>query len=208
MRDADLVVAADGINSRVRETFAQHFKPSIDLRPNKFTWMGSTRPFDAFTFFFRETEFGIFIAALLSIRARPFDLDFRDRSRDLRTHGPRPADEAGSAKLLEKLFAEELQGHRLITNRSIWRNFPMIRCERWVHDNVVLIGDAKATAHFSIGSGTKLAMEDAIALYRSVPRDRRDVTSRRRCRISRRTGARKSKRPSIRPTCRWSGSST
>ncbi len=65
------------------------------------------------------------------------------------------------------VFAEELQGHRLITNRSLWRNFPMIRCERWVSENIVLIGDAKATAHFSIGSGTKLAMEDAIALHRA-----------------------------------------
>src|SRR5947209_19228550 len=74
-------------------------------------------------------------------------------------------DEAASARFVEGLFAKELQGHRLITNRSIWRNFPTIRCERWVADNMVLIGDAKATAHFSIGSGTKLAMEDGIALY-------------------------------------------
>ena len=71
------------------------------------------------------------------------------------------------------MFAEELAGHKLIINRSLWRNFPTIRCERWTHDNIVLIGDAKATAHFSIGSGTKLAMEDAIALYEAFQRDRR-----------------------------------
>ena len=74
-------------------------------------------------------------------------------------------DEAASAHFLEGVFAEELAGHKLITNRSLWRNFPTIRCEKWTADNIVLIGDAKATAHFSIGSGTKLAMEDAIALY-------------------------------------------
>ena len=74
-------------------------------------------------------------------------------------------DEAASARFLEGVFAEELAGHKLITNRSLWRNFPTIRCEKWTADNIVLIGDAKATAHFSIGSGTKLAMEDAIALY-------------------------------------------
>src|SRR5262249_61924212 len=77
-------------------------------------------------------------------------------------------DEAASARFVEGLFAKELQGHRLITNRSIWRNFPTIRCERWVADNMVLLGDAKATAHFSIGSGTKLAMEDGIALYEAL----------------------------------------
>src|SRR5262249_44822859 len=73
--------------------------------------------------------------------------------------------EEESARFLEGVFAKELQGHKLIINRSLWRNFPTIHCERWTHDNIVLIGDAKATAHFSIGSGTKLAMEDAIALY-------------------------------------------
>src|SRR5260370_6340151 len=78
-------------------------------------------------------------------------------------------DEAASAKFLEGVFAEELAGHRLIVNRSLWRNFPTIRCERWTTDKVVLIGDAKATAHFSIGSGAKLPMEDAIALYAAVP---------------------------------------
>src|SRR5207248_1965472 len=95
--DADLVVAADGINSRFRETFSDQFQPSIDSRPNLFSWMGSTRPFD----------------------------------------------EAASARFVEDLFAPELEGHRIITNRSIWRNFPTVRCERWVAGNVVLIGDAK-----------------------------------------------------------------
>ncbi len=165
VRDADLVVAADGINSRVRETFAAHFQPSVDLRPNKFSWMGSTRPFDAFTFFFRKTEHGIFIAHCYQYEPGRSTWVMETDPQTFARAGLDKLDEAASAKFLEGVFAEELAGHRLIVNRSLWRNFPTIRCERWTTDKVVLIGDAKATAHFSIGSGTKLAMEDAIALY-------------------------------------------
>jgi anthraniloyl-CoA monooxygenase len=165
IRDADLVVAADGINSRVREIFSEKFKPSIDLRPNFFSWMGSTRPFDAFTFFFRETEHGIFIAHCYQYEPQRSTWIIETDPQTFKRAGLDKLDEAASAQFVEGLFAEELQGHRLIINRSIWRNFPTIRCERWVADNMVLLGDAKATAHFSIGSGTKLAMEDGIALY-------------------------------------------
>jgi anthraniloyl-CoA monooxygenase len=165
MRNADLVVAADGINSRMREAFAEKFKPSVDLRPNFFSWMGSTRPFDAFTFFFRETAHGIFIGHCYQYEPQRSTWIVETDPQTFARAGLDKLDEAASARFAEGLFAEELQGHRLITNRSIWRNFPTIRCERWVADNMVLIGDAKATAHFSIGSGTKLAMEDGIALY-------------------------------------------
>jgi anthraniloyl-CoA monooxygenase len=165
MREADLVVAADGINSRVRETFAGRFEPEVELRPNKFSWMGSTRPFDAFTFFFRETEYGIFIAHCYQYEVGRSTWVMETDPATFARAGLDRLDEDGSARFLEEVFAEELQGHRLIVNRSLWRSFPTIRCARWTHQNVVLIGDAKATAHFSIGSGTKLAMEDAIALY-------------------------------------------
>jgi anthraniloyl-CoA monooxygenase len=164
-RSADLVVGADGINSRVRAAFAQRFKPTTELRPNKFSWMGSTRAFDAFTFFFRETEHGIFIAHCYQYEPGRSTWVMETDPETFARAGLDRCDEAESARFLEKVFAEELGGHRLIVNRSLWRNFPTIRCERWTADNVVLIGDAKATAHFSIGSGTKLAMEDAIALY-------------------------------------------
>jgi anthraniloyl-CoA monooxygenase len=163
--DADLVVVADGINSRMREAFADKFKPNVDLRPNFFSWMGSTRPFDAFTFFFRETEHGIFIGHCYQYEPQRSTWITETDPHTFARAGLDKLDEAASARFVEGLFAKELQGHRLITNRSIWRNFPTIRCERWVADNMVLIGDAKATAHFSIGSGTKLAMEDGIALY-------------------------------------------
>jgi anthraniloyl-CoA monooxygenase len=165
--EADLVIGADGVNSRVRETFADAFRPTIDLRPNKFSWMGSTRPFDAFTFFFRETEHGIFIAHCYQYEAGRSTWVMETDPQTFARAGLDKLDEAGSARFLEKVFAEELEGHKLITNRSLWRNFPTIRCERWTHGNTVILGDAKATAHWSIGSGTKLAMEDAIALYQA-----------------------------------------
>ncbi len=165
IRGADLVVAADGINSRTREAFKGKFKPSIELRPNYFAWMGSKRPMDAFNFFFRETPHGIFIAHCYQYQPGSSTWVMETDPETFRRAGLDKLDEAASAKFLEGVFAKELNGHSLTTNRSLWRNFPTIRCEHWVADNMVLIGDAKATAHFSIGSGTKLAMEDAIALY-------------------------------------------
>jgi anthraniloyl-CoA monooxygenase len=168
LRDADLVVAADGINSRMRETFARAFQPSVDQRPNKFSWMGSTRPFDAFTFFFRETRHGIFIAHCYQYEVGRSTWVMETDPQTFARAGLAALDEQASARFLEGVFAEELAGHRLAVNRSIWRNFPTIRCARWTHENLVLIGDAKATAHFSVGSGTKLAMEDAIELYEAL----------------------------------------
>src|SRR4051812_8864584 len=165
IRGADLVVAADGINSRTREAFKDQFKPTIELRPNYFAWMGSKRPMDAFNFFFRETPHGIFIAHCYQYQPGRSTWVMETDPETFKRAGLGAMDEAASAHYLEGVFAEELAGHKLITNRSLWRNFPTIRCEKWTADNIVLIGDAKATAHFSIGSGTKLAMEDAIALY-------------------------------------------
>jgi anthraniloyl-CoA monooxygenase len=163
--DADLIVAADGINSAIREARRDDFGTKIDLRPNKFAWMGSTRAFDAFTFFFRETEHGIFIAHCYQYEPGRSTWVMETQPETFRRAGLDRLDEAQSAAFLEGVFREELRGHRLLTNRSMWRNFPRVSNAHWVKDNIVLIGDAKASAHFSIGSGTKLAMEDAIALY-------------------------------------------
>ena len=176
-RDYDLVVGADGINSRIRENWRERFQPQTDLRPNHFTWMGSTRPFDAFTFFFKETEHGVFIAHCYQYEAGRSTWVLETDPETFAKAGLGAMDEAQSATFLESVFAEELEGHKLITNRSLWRNFPMIRCRNWVVDNVVLIGDAKATAHFSIGSGTKLAMEDAIALHKAMGQAKLDVAA-------------------------------
>ncbi|GGK36187.1 bifunctional salicylyl-CoA 5-hydroxylase/oxidoreductase [Salinarimonas ramus] len=173
--DADLIIAADGINSRIREKFAEHFAPQVDLRPNKFAWMGSTKPLDAFTFIFQETQWGPFIAHAYQYEKNRSTWVFETDPDTYDRAGLASMTEEESAALMKRVFAEHLDGHEVITNRSLWRNFPMIRNTRWVKDNIVLLGDAKSTAHFSIGSGTKLAMEDAIALYESVRRQPRDV---------------------------------
>ena len=170
-KDSDLVVAADGINSKTRETYREHFKPSVDLRPNKFVWLGSTRPLDAFKYFFKESEHGILLAHTYQYEKGASTWIIETNADTWERAGFDRMDEQAMLRALEALFAEELAGHKLIANRSQWRNFPNIRNANWVKDKVVLIGDAKATAHFSIGSGTKLAMEDAIALYEALRAD-------------------------------------
>jgi len=162
--DADLIVIADGINSRFRDKYIDHFNPQIDLRSNKFAWMGSTKPLDAFTFIFQETEWGPFIAHAYQYEAGRSTWIFETDAETFQRAGLEGLNEQHSADRMAGIFGWFLDGHPLLINRSMWRNFPMIRSQRWVKDNMVLLGDAKATAHFSIGSGTKLAMEDAIAL--------------------------------------------
>src|ERR1700732_2874330 len=168
--DADLVVLADGINSRFRDKYIEHFQPEVDIRSNTFAWMGSTRPLDAFTFIFQETEWGPFIAHAYQYEAGRSTWIFETDPETFQRAGLAGLSEKQSADRMAAIFGWFLEGHPLLTNRSMWRNFPMIRSKRWVKDNMVLLGDAKATAHFSIGSGTKLAMEDAIALAEAMQR--------------------------------------
>jgi len=167
--DADLVVAADGVNSGTRRRHAAVFQPDIDTRECRYIWLGTTRPFPAFTFAFEETEHGWF-----QIHAYQFSKDLstvivETREETWRSHGLDAANHEQSIAFSEKLFAPYLDGHRLMSNAahlrgSAWLSFQRVLCKRWHHGNRVLIGDAAHTAHFSIGSGTKLAMEDAIAL--------------------------------------------
>ncbi|MDH4322618.1 MAG: FAD-dependent monooxygenase, partial [Betaproteobacteria bacterium] len=138
------------------------------LRPNKFTWLGSTKPLDAFKYFFRETPEGIILAHCYQYEEGRSTWVIETDEQTWKNFGFDRMSEAEMLPVLERVFAEELEGHPLVANRSIWRNFPTIVNETWVKGNAVLIGDAKATAHFSIGSGTKLAMEDAIALYEAL----------------------------------------
>jgi anthraniloyl-CoA monooxygenase len=163
--DSDLVVVADGINSKIREKNKAHFQPSVDLRPNKFTWLGSTKPLDAFKYFFRETPQGLIVAHCYQYEPDRSTWVIETDEQTWQNFHFDELSETGMLPVIEQVFAEELDGHRLIANRSLWRNFPTITNRTWVKDNAVLVGDAKATAHFSIGSGTKLAMEDAIALF-------------------------------------------
>jgi anthraniloyl-CoA monooxygenase len=166
--DSDLIVAADGINSAIRTRDQDHFGTTIDLRPNKFCWLGSTKPLDAFTFYFKETPHGIVIAHTYQYAPNSSTWVIELAPETWAALGFDTMTEPDYIAALEALFADELDGHPLIGNRSLWRNFPTIRNARWVKDNLVLLGDAKATAHYSIGSGTKLAMEDAIALFESL----------------------------------------
>jgi anthraniloyl-CoA monooxygenase len=167
---SDLIVAADGINSKIREAHKGHFGTAVDLRQNYFCWLGSTRELDAFEYFFRETAHGPMVAHCYQYEpgmstwviemppATWSGLGFDKLSDWDGEHVP----------IIEQIFAEELAGHPLLNNRSLWRQFPTITNQTWVMGKVVLLGDAKATAHFSIGSGTKLAMEDAISLLEAL----------------------------------------
>ena len=162
--DADLILAADGVNSAIREWHKERFQSEIDWRKCKFAWFGTTKRLDAFTFIFRQTQWGLF-----QVHAYPFEAGrgtwIVECHEDVwHRAGLEGMDEEQSAAFCETLFAEELAGEKLLINRSQWRSFPTIKNATWSHGNIVLIGDAAHTAHFSIGSGTKLAMEDAIAL--------------------------------------------
>jgi anthraniloyl-CoA monooxygenase len=169
----DLVVAADGLNSAVRGRYADVFRPSLDRRDNKYIWFGTDLVFEAFQFFVKQTEWGT-----MQIHGYPYsdggstfivemheDVWRRaglDRTED--TIFPPGVSDEYAVERIREIFAEELQGHQILTNNSKWLNFHTVRNERWYDGNVVLVGDAAHTAHFSIGSGTKLAMEDALAL--------------------------------------------
>ncbi len=172
-RDYDLVIASDGINSKIRPHYADSFKPSLDPRHSKFIWLGIDRALEAFTFHVKHTPWGI-----IQVHAYPYsDTESTfliEMHEDVwRAAGfdasegeffpPGVSDDASVAKLAE-IFADELDGANLLTNNSKWITFNTVRNEKWSHENVVLLGDAAHTAHFSIGSGTKLALEDALAL--------------------------------------------
>jgi anthraniloyl-CoA monooxygenase len=162
--DADLVIAADGVNSRLREEGAARFKPAISWGRCRFSWLGTSLPLDAFTFIFKEGEHGLFQA-----HAYPFQQGLGtfivECHEDVwKRAGLDTASEAETVRYLENLFRDDLKSHPLLTNNSVWRAFPVVSNAEWTSGNVVLMGDAAHTAHFSIGSGTKLAMEDAVSL--------------------------------------------
>jgi anthraniloyl-CoA monooxygenase len=169
----DLVLAADGLNSAIRQRYADTFRPTLDVRDCKYIWLGTDKVFDAFKFYVAQTPYGVmqihgypydatgstFIVEMTSeVWTRAGFAELADRA-----WAPGESDERSIARIRE-LFADVLDGHAVVANNSRWVSFTTIRNEHWVHDNVVILGDAAHTAHFSIGSGTKLAMEDALAL--------------------------------------------
>jgi 2-polyprenyl-6-methoxyphenol hydroxylase-like FAD-dependent oxidoreductase len=174
---ADLVVGADGVNSLIRRTFEREFGAAVTQLGNHFAWFGTTKPFATLTQTFCQTELGHFNAH--HYRYAPdmstFIVEVNDET--FKQAGFDHLDEPEARAVCEKVFAEALDGHKLISNNSIWRRFPIVRNERWHHGNHVLIGDALHTAHFSIGSGTRLAMEDAIALDKALAGHPRDMAA-------------------------------
>src|ERR1044071_1597939 len=168
--DYDLIVAADGVNSKVRAAHADVFKPDIDTRACKFIWLGTHQKFDeAFTFIFEQTEHG-----WIWVHAYQFDADTATfivecSEETWRRAGFDKMSTDETIAFCEKTFERYLGGNKLMSNAkhlrgSAWLNFNRVLCERWSHDNIVLLGDAAATAHFSVGSGSQLSLESAIAL--------------------------------------------
>ena len=169
-RDYDLVIASDGLRSKIRTKYAEHFKPDIDVRDCKFIWYGTKQKFDgAFTFIFERTDKGWLWAHAYQFDDEHATFIVECSTQTHQNYGFDEMTQQESMAVCEKIFEKHLNGESLLTNAghirgSAWINFPRVLCERWSHENVVLMGDAAATAHFSIGSGTKLAMESAVAL--------------------------------------------
>ena len=173
--DADLIIASDGVNSRIRQKYADVFQPDIVTRPNRFIWLGTTQLYDAFNFHFEKTEHGWFQSHVYKFDDQTTTYIVETPEHVWKAHGLDQANTEQSIAFCEKLFAKYLGGHPLLSNArhlrgSAWLNFQRVRCRNWHHFNgkshVVLMGDAVHTAHFAIGSGTKLALEDAIGLTR------------------------------------------
>lgn len=173
--DADLIIAADGVNSRIRAKYADVFKPDMVIRPNRFVWLGTNKRYDAFTFDFRKTQHGWFQAHIYRFDENTSTFIVETTEDVFKAHGLDKMDQDQSIAFCEELFAETLDGHKLMSNArhlrgSSWLNFGRLICETWSHFNgnshLVLMGDSAHTAHFAIGSGTKLAIDDAIELAR------------------------------------------
>ena len=164
----DLIVAADGLNSLVRRSFEQEFGASVTHSTNKFAWYGTSKRFATLSQTFVKTDLGTFNAH--HYRYSPDMSTFLVECDTATWHRYGFADKSieASQAICEQVFSDTLDGHRLISNKSVWRNFPWIWNENWSHGNMVLIGDALHSAHFSIGSGTRLAIEDAIALTKAL----------------------------------------
>jgi 2-polyprenyl-6-methoxyphenol hydroxylase-like FAD-dependent oxidoreductase len=164
----DLIVAADGLNSLVRRAFAREFGTTVSHSANKFAWYGTTKRFETLSQTFVATERGAFNAHHYRYSPDMSTFLVECDAATWQAYGFADKTSEGSQAVCEQVFAATLEGHQLISNKSVWRNFPWIWNERWSYRNMVLIGDALHSAHFSIGSGTRLAIEDAIALVKAL----------------------------------------
>jgi anthraniloyl-CoA monooxygenase len=168
--DCHLMVGADGINSTVRKRFAESFNPNLGVRSNRYIWYGTHQLFHGLTLTFRENEAGVFSAHSYKFNPTTSTFIVECDPETWEGAGLATMSEAETRAYVAEVFASDLHGQRLLSNNSKWINFILVKNEHWTFENVVLIGDALHTAHFSIGSGTKLAMEDAIALADSFQR--------------------------------------
>ena len=166
--DSDIIIASDGIASAVRTKYAKEFGTKIELKKNRFVWLGSTKPLDAFTYFFRTTPHGSIVAHSYQYEEGMSTWIFECSDETWQNLNFEVTNEEDTIAKISEIFKEELDGHSLISNKSHWRQFPHVTNEKWFHNNIVLLGDSKATAHYSIGSGTKLAMDSAIGLSDAV----------------------------------------
>lgn len=173
--DCDLIVGADGVSSFVRQKYSAFFQPSLELRSNKYIWYGTPRLFDALSLIFRENQDGVFVAHAYRYNQTTSAFIVECDAATWEKAGLASMSDTESRTYCEKVFEKDLHGHPLLSNKSIWINFVVVRNRRWHHDNVVLIGDALRTVHFSIGSGTRTAFEDAIALAGAFERHGEDV---------------------------------
>jgi anthraniloyl-CoA monooxygenase len=167
-RSSDLVLIADGVNSFLRKLLAEHFQPTISVRTNKYIWYGTEKLFHGLTLTFRENEHGIFAAHSYKFSKTHSTFVVECDEGTWRRAGLDTMSEEQYRHYIERVFEHDLDGYPLLSNRSVWINFQLIKCQHWVHENMVIVGDAAHTAHFSIGSGTKLALEDVIALAEEI----------------------------------------
>jgi anthraniloyl-CoA monooxygenase len=167
-KDADIILASDGIGSGIRTANEEAFGTKIVLKKNRFVWLGSTKPLDAFTYFFRTTPHGVIVAHTYQYEPGMSTWIFECSDETWQKFNFEVTNEEDTITKIAEIFKEELDGHPLISNKSHWRQFPHVTNENWHYKNIVLLGDAKATAHYSIGSGTKLAMDCAIGLSDAV----------------------------------------
>jgi 2-polyprenyl-6-methoxyphenol hydroxylase-like FAD-dependent oxidoreductase len=173
--DCDLIVGADGVNSFVRQKYSDFFRPSLDIGSNKYIWYGTQQVFDSLSLVFRENQDGVFIAHAYRYSPTASTCIVECDAATWEKAGFASMSDAESRAYCENVFHKELDGHPLLSNKSSWINFTVVRNRRWYHDNIVLIGDALRTVHFSIGSGTRTAFEDAIALSATFERHGEDV---------------------------------
>jgi 2-polyprenyl-6-methoxyphenol hydroxylase-like FAD-dependent oxidoreductase len=167
-KDCDLIVGADGVNSFIRKQYEQFFVPDLSMRTNKYIWYGTHQLFHGLTLTFHQNKDGIFAAHSYKFNTTTSTFIVECDEGTWRRAGLDTMTEPESRKYLENVFASDLHGNELLSNNSKWINFVVVKNQHWWHENIVLLGDALHTAHFSIGSGTKLALEDSIALFHAI----------------------------------------